>query len=105
MLRVAPTFNRTAARFAGEATDTGGGGIAGYRLYCGASSSSGVCATVDSSSTDGWITELENKRDYFFAVSAVDRAGNESAKSLEMNVPVGHTDQAWQAAALLLVLN
>lgn len=82
--------NRAARLFWNAVTDnpTNSSGIGGYRIYYGQSSPPSTAVNVGNV-TDAWVTGLDNKRDYYFAITAVDGAGNESARSAEQNRPVG----------------
>jgi len=65
----------------GPSTDSGGSGLRGYRLYRRDSFYKEVAATVVSSTTTGLA---QGEFDYY-AISAIDNAGNESSKT----APIG----------------
>jgi hypothetical protein len=65
-----------------SSTDSGGAGLAGYKIYRGASSSSlALLATLATASTTYTDTNLATSTTYFYAVAAYDGVGNISAES------------------------
>src|SRR5207253_1625992 len=66
-------------------TDSGGSGLSSYRLYRGGVLVKQVVAPTTSASDVG----LFGATPYSYAVSAVDKAGNESVKSVPANVTTG----------------
>lgn len=71
--------------------------LAGYRVHYGTASGA-LTQNADAGNVTAWtVTGLESNREYFFALSAYDRSGNESAKSAEISGVPGDS----QAPALI----
>ena len=67
------------------ATDTGGSGLLGYKLYRGGLFQKQVLAPATSTSDVG----LTAATAYSYALAAIDKAGNESAKSIPVSATTG----------------
>ncbi|MCX7634483.1 MAG: DUF799 family lipoprotein, partial [Syntrophales bacterium] len=69
----------------GKSTDVE---LAGYRLYRSVTPLSGYGEIVKTELTEHRDTGLTNGQKYYYAVAAVDAAGNESDKTLAVGIPV-----------------
>jgi glycosidase len=77
----------------------GVGGAAAYRVYRSPVTGGGYVLVAETTSTDYVDSGLENGREYFYVVTAVDAAGNEGAYSNEAAAtpffPIGYTVLQW----------
>ncbi len=75
------------------------GGAARYRLYRSPVTGGGYEFVAEVTASDAVDSSVQNGREYFYVVRAVDAAGNEGAASNEASAtpsfPIGYTDIQW----------